>query len=389
MSLAERRRTKPSTASSALVERELEHDRAFHPNLGGVTRGGLANHFPMTVLALRGLGASDGEVAAFKEMWPRHRASIEADLGLVDRHVVTVDNWTEFLGQPERLPEFKRLFEHRLANEREHEVVADALGVMQDALPMGLFHPLIRLSFAAEHGSHGLIADALAYMAIRHEDLYRAPSLPIADATGPGRSAASVWLRVAGDADVTRARSAMHAGSLRVCERLCGEPALHTSALPADFVIGGDALTDRMPEICLLALRLYLFEPALTTLHAVTAAQALADLTLRYGDANAPTFTALWSRYWVWLTGLYVEKGHPTALPTLDAAAPRPATDWSELATAARATPEVHLVKMAYTCRWLDETFGPEPLYALAVSNMLREKNAHPRRGAGLVRSAL
>lgn len=389
MSLAEQRRTTASALPpSPLVEQELERDREFHPNLGGVTRGGLANHFPMTVLALHGLGASDEEIEAFKAVWPRHRASIEGDLHLVDRRIATVDNWPELLGQPERLPELKRVFEELLSTERERDVVAHALTVMRDGLPMGLFHPLIRLSFASQHGGHGLIADALAYMAIRHEDLFSA-SLPVVTAETADLSAASVWRRTTTDAQVARTRRALHAGSLRVCEVLCGERALHAAALPADFAIGGGALAERIPEMCLLALRLYLHEPALTTLHAVTAAQALADLTLRYGDGDAATFAPLWARYWVWLTSLYVEKGRPAALPVLDETAPRRLLDWEGLSKAARAIPEVHLVKMAYTCRWLDDAFGPEPLYALAVSNMLREHNAHPRRGAGLVPRAL
>ncbi|MCA9590230.1 MAG: DUF4243 domain-containing protein [Myxococcales bacterium] len=389
MTLAEHRRTTASVASSPLVEQELERDREFHPNLGGVTRGGLANHFPMTVLALHGLGASDDEVEAFKARWPRHRASITGDLRLADDKTVTVDNWPDFLGEPARLAQFRRVFEELLATERERDVVTHALWVMRDGLPMGLFHPLIRLSFASQHGSHGLIADALAYMAIRHEDLFRSAALPVVDADHAEPSAGSVWRRAATDEDVRRARSSVQAGSLRVCEELCGERVMHSAALTADFAIGGGALSTRIPEICRLALRLYLFEPALTTLHAVTAAQALADLTLRYGDGDAATFSALWARYWVWLTTLYVEKGRPTALPALDEASPRSVVDWEALSRAARAIPEVHLVKMTYTCRWLDETFGPEPLYALAVRNMLREQNAHPKRGAGLVPRAL
>ena len=37
---------------SALVNAELADDRRYHPNLGGVTRGGMANHYPMTVTAM-------------------------------------------------------------------------------------------------------------------------------------------------------------------------------------------------------------------------------------------------------------------------------------------------------------------------------------------------
>src|SRR5262245_15818869 len=98
--------------ASSLVDQELARDRRYHPNLGGITRGGLANHFPMTVLALHGLGASDEEVESFIRVWPRHRAPLdETGLGLVDRGILTQENWPAFLGHSEYLLEFRRVFE--------------------------------------------------------------------------------------------------------------------------------------------------------------------------------------------------------------------------------------------------------------------------------------
>lgn len=381
-----------TNAVSSLVEHELQHDRQFHPNLGGVTKGGLANHYPMTLLALQGLGATDDEVRAFRQAWPRHRATIAGDLHLVDRGLVTTENWTGFLGQSERLPEFRRVFEALLARQGL-AAVTPALVAMRDALPMGLFHPLIRLSFGVAHGDRGLVADALAYMAIRHSDLFHtspSPS-PRATANEASRSAASVWRRIADNDDVWRLRHSFDGGSIHVCERLCAESAMHEAALPADFGVSSATLPVRMPEICAVALRLYLFAPSLTTLHGVTAAQALADLTLRTAAAgdDSEAFAALWARYWIWLTALYTEKGRPRELPVLDPGGVRTEQSWPELARLARAIPEVHLIKMAYSCRWLDETFGAEPLYKLAVVNMLSERNAHPRQGSGLVRTAL
>ena len=132
-----------------------------------------------------------------------------------------------------------------------------------------------------------------------------------------------------------------------------------------------------MPAICALALRLYLFAPSLTTLHAVTAAQALADLTQRSDDASKEIFAALWTRYWIWLSALYLEKGRPE-LPVLGTHGV-PEESWSELSARARAIPEVHLIKMTYSCRWLDEALGPEPLYKAAVANMLDEHGARRR----------
>jgi hypothetical protein len=381
---------------SPLVDRELERDRQYHPNLGGVTRGGLANHYPMTILAMQGLGASDEEVLAFGKTWPRHRASIESDLHLVDQGTVTIENWTEYLGRSERLVEFRRVFEELLSRSTTSDgldVVGVALSAMRNALPMGLFHPLIRLSFAVAHGDRGLIADALAYMAIRHFDLYRVSELPRAAVPGASRSAAAVWRQLGESKEVAR-RMEAHAGgaSIRVCEELCADEVVQKAALAGGVVFTDETLSARMPEVAALALRLYLHTPSLTTLHAVTAVQALAEMTLRAGERARAVFVDAWARYWIWLTALYLEKGAPGDLPTFDregGARTAHGDSWADLAARARTTLEVHLMKMTYSCRWLDDTFGPDPLYKVAVANMLRERRAHPRQSMGLVSEAL
>lgn len=95
---------------SAYVNDEMHHDSHFHPNLGGVTQGGMSNHFPMTIMSLAGLGANDNEIKRFVKRWPRYRADVKTELGLVDKQVVTLNNWSEYLGQTNRLLEFQRVF---------------------------------------------------------------------------------------------------------------------------------------------------------------------------------------------------------------------------------------------------------------------------------------
>ena len=133
-----------------------------------------------------------------------------------------------------------------------------------------------------------------------------------------------------------------------------------------------------MPAICSLAIRLYVQAPSLTTLHGVTAAQALADLTLRAGEDATEVFAALWARYWIWLTALHLEKGRPLELPALSEGE-APEESWPALSARARAIPEVHLIKMTFSCRWLDETFGPEPLYKVAITNVLAQHDPRHR----------
>lgn len=356
----------PSAPVSDKINQALAQDRRYHPNLGGVTRGGIANHYPMTVLALQGIGASDAEVESYSRSGGRHRAELDR-LPLVDRQEVTAGNWPAFLGQSARLLEFRRVFTEQLMRQAPANVIVEALAVMQNALPMGLFHPLIRLSFAASHGDTGMIADALAYMAIRYLDMYGALQATV----NRSASAAEIWRSL-------EAPPFPPGASLHVCEQLCGDPLLQERA-------GFPDSEHASAQIVRLALRLYLNEPALTTLHAVTSAQALAELQRWAGPGHQTIFRSLWQRYWIWLTGLYLEKGQPPQLPDLGSdTALADLGSWEQLTAQARVIPEAHLIKMAYSCLWLDRTFGPDGLYRLAVGKMIEEGRAHPRAGAGL-----
>jgi hypothetical protein len=188
---------KVAPTMSALVNEELRRDSYFHPNLGGITQGGMANHYPMTILSMQGLGASDEEIVSFRDTWPRYRAHIRNDLGLTDRHRLNAENWSDYLGRPDYLLEFRRVFLEGLTSSTDKErYIVLALERMRAALPMGLFHPIIRLSFACMHGDNGLIADALAYMAIRYFDLYKAPQISQSPDTCSDSPALDCWLKI-------------------------------------------------------------------------------------------------------------------------------------------------------------------------------------------------
>lgn len=220
---------------------------------------------------------------------------------------------------------------------------------------MGLFHPLIQLSFAVIHGDNKLIANALAYFAIRYKNLYRHyPQRSLAQTSEV--SALTTWASITKNLDKLRVSFNPRGGSLGVCEQLCGESSIAQLALGGGFVINQQNLHHKIAEISQAAIRLYLAEPALTTLHGVTSCQALADLTLRYGrgQKESQTFIKLWSLYWVWLTGLYLEKGFPQALPQVSGDKTA-FDDWDVMAKKARKMPDVHLIKMVYSCQWLSE----------------------------------
>jgi hypothetical protein len=371
------------TKTMTLVQDELAHDSLHHPNLGGVTRGGMANHYPMTILALQGLGASDQEILNFKRHWPRSRALIVEDLNLQDTGTVQAENWTQYLGQSRYLREFRRVFLAALNQQNTAAAINQALAMMKDALPMGLFHPLIRLSFANSHQDKGQIADALAYMAIRYQDLFLTADLDThkseSETLTGSVPAQAVWQHISQALDDADFQRPIRRGSLSICEDFCGQTAIQELALETGWTINADNLDQQIQAICLLALRLYLYQPALTTLHAVTAAQALAELKYSQDQTNTEIQLQLWRRYWVWLTGLFIEKGHPLNLPEIspEALPELAAQSWEQLAAQARKLPEVHLIKMTYSCQWLAQQLGEHPenhLYKLAVINLLREQ---------------
>lgn len=370
---------------STLVNQELEKDRDYHPNLGGVTRGGMANHFPMTILSLQGLGASDQDVTHFINHWPRYRALIKENLGLNDRYEITDKNWSEYLGQADRLLEFQRVFNEQLTKSEESiAVVVEALNKMKDALPMGLFHPLIRISFALMHGDKGMIADALAYMAIRYQDLYQSAELP--SNTSETKTVKDIWATMGSKIEDLTISRPLSGGSLRICEQLCSEQSIQELTLKP-LNLSGNNLMQQIKAMAEVVLKLYLYQPALTTLHGVTAFQALVDITLQgLQPHNQTIFVELWKRYWLWSSGLFLEKGYPNPLPEIEPEAREDIKNysWSELAANARQIPEVHLIKMAFTCQWLDQNLQANPLYKLAVVNMIEERQAHPRRRHGL-----
>lgn len=369
-----------SVAVSELVNNELLTDSFFHPNLGGVTKGGMANHYPMTILSLAGLGASDSEINNFKRKWPRYRAHVSEDLGLIDRNQVTLDNWSDYLGQSHRLLEFKRVFEQGLNTVGTEEFVTQALNSMQLSLPMGLFHPLIQLSFAAMHGDHRLIANALAYMAIRYHNLYGSyPELTQYSRKQPVHAMES-WLGLRRNVDEITLLRRPAGGSLSICEQFCFEPNVIKMTFDSGFVINEHNLSTKVAEVCQAAIRLYLEEPALTTLHGVTSCQALADLTLRYGEteSNRKVYVKLWTLMWIWLSGLYLEKGFPEQLPLVANGVAVELKNWSDIASKARQIPEVHLIKLVFSCQWLFENVEENELYRVAAMNVIAAKDPHP-----------
>ncbi len=358
---------------SDAVNQHVLNDSKFHPNLGAVTKGGMANHFPMTVMSLAALGGSDIDIERFISHWPRYRTPIN-QIGLKDKGIVTLNNWQQHLGLPAYLIEFKRVFLDGLTLNSKKQFITDVLSDMADGLPMGLFHPVIRLAFANMHGNNELIADALAYFAIRYENLFNLEAEPAFSSSG--LSALEHWQQISEQVERGDIHFNIFGPSLTVCEQLCGDSYLQRVALQGGFAITKDNFKQAIREICQASISLYLYEPALTTLHCVTAVQALADITSAYqDDTNIESYIKLWYRHWIWLTGLFVEKGTPTALSDRVKEPVEEDVTWPQIAKRATALNEVHAIKMLFSLKWLAENINDHSLYKQAALTILEEHN--------------
>ena len=252
-------------ALSNLINNEMAEDSFFHPNLGGVTNGGMSNHYPMTIMSLAGLGADDEAIIRFRQLWPRYRAHVSKDLALVDTGEVTLDNWCDYLGESNRLLEFQRVFLLGINKFGITEFTRQALEKMKLSLPMGLFHPLIQLSFAVDHGDQKLIANALAYFAIRYQRLYlnifpqlnsstKQSNTELLSTQGSSISAQIVWGKIHQQRHLLQFSFRPLGGTVNTCEKLCAEKAVQQLAFPQHFDINQDNLFEKVAEISEMAI---------------------------------------------------------------------------------------------------------------------------------------
>ena len=126
-------------------------------------QGGLSNHLPMALLALRRLGASDQRLSAF---FASYSPRLDAAPALAAWPAG--DPWRGRFGQVQAGPAYRQLFRLWFTHEEGSAVLAQALPPLMAGCGAAAFHGLIRAAYAVQSGRLGETADALAYWACRH-----------------------------------------------------------------------------------------------------------------------------------------------------------------------------------------------------------------------------
>ncbi len=325
----------------------LDQVRSLHPQNGP----GMCNHSYMALLALSALGASEQRIQEW--FTPLRGEPWSGNLALGE-------DFRQALGSRAHALAYRRFFADELARHGSRAALLKAF--LPDLIPglaKGLLHPAIRLSFALRIKpgdalySDGDLVDALTYWAIRYEELY------------PGAAAERAsWSRASGSlrpAEVF-ARLGQYpvpaGGTFATVAALAADPAFR-ARLRSQYGLSAANAAEFLRELAALAVRLYLVTPALTTLHAVTGAQALLDL-VPYLDPDDQA--ALVGTFSIWLGALYAEKGSPDL--GLDVSVPT-GVSWQELSARATGCADTHTIKLVLSLKILDAA-KPDPanLYA-------------------------
>lgn len=336
------------------------------------------------------------------------------------------DRWRAALGSRDHALTFRAHFAQwlRALGGSRTALLRAALPTLLPGMAKGLFHPVIRASFALMHGSGTRdddvatgadVVDALAYFAMRYEELYAGAhddfhafvaAVPATTSTATAATAAAAAAGAAPAAPAASskatgggslwdafARAASHplpAGATRhntfgTVAQLVADPAFRarlrglgkgetTDALllPAT-VAHADTTVTRLRELCAAAVRLYVHTPALTTLHAVTGLQALIDL-FPFVDGVGARNGLVWL-YTVWLAALWREKGAPDVVPEHGVAfvVPR-GVAWDELSARATRAKDTHTIKLVLSLRVLHHKVVADPVFLYAANSVV-ERN--------------
>jgi len=152
-------------------------------------------------------------------------------------------------------------------------------------------------------------------------------------------------------------------GTFTAVAALAADPSFR-SLVRSRYGLSSANAVEFLYELSALAVRLYLATPALTTLHAVTGAQALIELLPYLGADDQAALVGVFS---IWLCALYAEKGSPDL--SFDAKAP-PAANWEELSERATACVDTHTIKLVLSLKSLDAA-RPDPANLYAANTVV------------------
>lgn len=302
----------------------------------------LANHLPMTLIALDGLGADDGQIAAFA-------ARYEKKLGPVPpaAEPITLETAESFLGRPDAYGSWIVFFDAELARDGIRKTAGLWASRLMPGVGSFAFHGLIRVAYALEGGDAAEMARALASWTASYAALAALPSP--ADSTVSPLEALTA---LKADGAFNRSR---YAGR-RIADRMAAAAADPETAL---IIARAGAIDTRSLAEAMLAA--YAATGDFTVLHGLTACYAFRGLRPLLEDAAGA------ERYlWQALVCAYLSAGGPSGSPLKG----DETLSWDEIRRRAAAASDEHDIKLAYAA-WREwQHYGDDRYRRIAAATL-------------------
>ena len=122
-----------------------------------------SDHMPMTLCAMKGLGAQQSSLLAYRSDYCRILHEI--------RTQAPIQNWREGIGRSEMYASLFSFFRLEVASKGIGPTVSEYLPEFIGSLAMHAFHPIIRLGYAIDFQSQAETAAALAYLISSHREV--------------------------------------------------------------------------------------------------------------------------------------------------------------------------------------------------------------------------
>ena len=304
----------------------------------------LADHLPMTLSALRRLGATEARREVFARRYVVEKALRKLDPASAEAHA-------------------RSALVARIARDGRDVVLRSELHELARGLGGGAFHALIRVAYAIADRDDVDLAAGLAYWRHAYLDLGEI-SRPNVDEEATGATPFDV------DDALANARAILRDVPARLDD---GALIAHRMAMVArepafESVVDDARVRARdLPLIASTAVRGFAATRSFTMLHAMTATHAIRVLLPYASDADT-TVRYLWRAF----VAAYTSAGLPeipteTALLQHDAEAPT----WEALGARACSSDDEHVIKAAFTAREEDRAYA-SPSYRVAVARYLK-----------------
>lgn len=274
----------------------------------------LANHLPMTLAALDGLGADDARIAAFAARYEKKLGPVPAATGETR------------LGRPDDYGSWVAYFDAELARDGIEKTAGHWASRLMPGAGSFAFHGLIRVAYALESGNAAELARALASWAASYAELGALPTA-VASTASPLEALAALKA----DATITRRR---YAGR-RIADRMAS-----AAADPETARIIARAGAVDIGSLAEALLAAYAATGDFTVLHGLTACHAFRAVRPLLDDP------ALGERYlWQALVCAYLSAGGPAAGSPLKG---DETLTWDEIRRRAADATDEHDIKLAY-----------------------------------------